>query len=164
MRSHLDLVAAHPIKFCLAIYETLALLVLLLFNRILLPFACRPISLRTEIARCFLGGFLKHFWDILFKAPPGLQETEYRNVIIGSVPTVIVPPHARLDVESLDRHRPSLVLLYAHGGGYLFGEPLMYMSTYKRWIELADSHGMDLSVIAVHYRSTLFRSDNVVMS
>ena len=164
MRSHLHLIVAHPINFCLSIYETLALLVLLLANRLLLPFACRPLSLRTEIARCFLGGFLKHFWDLLFKAPPGLQETEYRNCIIRSVPTVVVPRHAQLDAGNLDRQRQSLVLLYAHGGGYLFGEPLMYISTYKRWIEIADSHGIDLSVVAVQYRSNPFRSDTVFMA
>ncbi|OCK77445.1 alpha/beta-hydrolase, partial [Lepidopterella palustris CBS 459.81] len=44
------------------------------------------------------------------------------------------------------------VLLYAHGGGYLFGEPLMYLESYKRWVREAEANGIRLIIVSVDYR------------
>ncbi|RDW76946.1 hypothetical protein BP6252_04999 [Coleophoma cylindrospora] len=43
-------------------------------------------------------------------------------------------------------------MLYAHGGGYMFGEPLQWIASYERWIAKASSRGFDLVVVAVKYR------------
>ena len=149
--SHLALIAAHPSKLIWSIYQTTAYLVILFLHRLLLPFACRATDFRTEITRCFLGSFLANFWDLLFKAPIGLREDQYRNFNVGGVPAVLVPPTAPFMDAGMMNPKPDLLILYAHGGGYLFGEPLMYMSTYERWIHIASTRGIDLAIVSVDY-------------
>ncbi|RFU26007.1 hypothetical protein B7463_g10332, partial [Scytalidium lignicola] len=153
MATHLDLILANPWKTLLCIYEILALLLITLISRILLPFVPRVVDLRTEIARDFIGPGLTIFWEILYKAPPGLDPKRYRVADIGGVPSVVIPPHAALAGGPLDLQRKNLVILFAHGGGYLFGEPLQYISTYERWVQNAAQQGIDLTIVSVDYRA-----------
>jgi len=60
--------------------------------------------------------------------------------------------------------RKKLVLLYSHGGGYLFGEPLMYMSTYKRWIKAAARENIELTIVSVDYRKPPVLCSNTATS
>lgn len=152
MATHLQLIFANPWKTMRCAYEIIALLLLTLLSRIWLPFAHRVMDLRTEIARDFMGPLLTIFWEIIYKAPPGLDPKRYSTVDIGGVPSVIIPPQATLTGGPLDRERNNLVLLFAHGGGYLFGEPLQYISTYERWVRSAAQHGIDLTIVSVDYR------------
>lgn len=122
-----------------------------------------------------------HFWDLIFKAPvewPRLLggRQRYETVMLGpsKVPTVIVPPSSsslmprsepherplpgglpRASAED-DKGKKTAVLLWAHGGGYLFGEPLQYLATYERWVMKAKVRG--LIVFAVDYSESPFQA------
>lgn len=152
MATHLELILTNPWKTLVCIYEILALLLITFISRILLPFTPRVVDLRTEIARDFVGPGLTVFWEILYKAPPGLSPRRYKRVDIGGVPSVVIPPGATLVNGSLDRQKKNLIILFAHGGGYLFGEPLQYISTYERWVRNACRQGIDLTIVSVDYR------------
>lgn len=155
MATHFELVLANPWKTIKCIYEITARLVLTLIGRILLPFAHRVVDLRTEIARDFVGPGLTIFWEIIYKAPPGLDSKRYSAVDIGGIPSVVIPPQATLVGIPRDRKCNKLFMLFAHGGGYLFGEPLQYILTYERWVGSAAQHGIDLTIVSVDYRRLL---------
>lgn len=153
MTSHLQLILKHLTKFFWAIWQTTIYVLLVLLQRLLLPTACRAVTLRTEIARAILGPFLANFWDLLFKAPPGLRKSEYSQLHTAHVRAFIIPPDRDLGgLRDGENTRQKLVLLYSHGGGYVFGEPLMYMSTYKRWVEAAEREDIELTIVSVDYR------------
>jgi hypothetical protein len=59
-----------------------------------------------------------------FSAPPGLGPADFDAVKLKGVPAVLVPPGKKLETLSRQTER-TVVLLYAHGGGYAFGEALM---------------------------------------
>lgn len=179
--SRLYLIICNPLRLLLAIYHSLALLLPTLLYRLLLPTACSPTSFKVEVLRCWLAGFLVHFWDLIFKAPvewPRLLggRQRYETVMLGpsKVPTVIVPPSSsslmprsepherplpgglpRASAED-DKGKKTAVLLWAHGGGYLFGEPLQYLATYERWVMKAKVRG--LIVFAVDYSESPFQA------
>jgi hypothetical protein len=154
MVTYKQLTAENPIKFFWSIYQYVVYLIILLAERLLLPTACRAVTLRTQIVRCIYGSFLANFWDILFKAPPNLREEDYKSEKIGGVPSVVIPRHASLS-SSFSKPSTSLILLYGHGGGFYFGEPLMYISTYKRWIKEAKEKGVELIIVSVDYRRSI---------
>lgn len=156
--SHRELIRDNPWKLVRSVYYTLVYLVLVVQNRLLLPFACRAVDLRTELARCYLAAFLGNFWDLIFKAPPWLRKDQYSEIALKGVSAVLIPPNTPLGDKasgsSLDNKR-NVYLLYAHGGGYLFGEPLMYISTYERWIQKASHQGLDLVIVSVDYGESM---------
>lgn len=169
--SYAGLILSHPLKLLWAIYDTLALLAISLLHRLLLPGACHATSFRVQILRCFLGGFLARFWDLMFKAPPEMpcltrgSHKRYAEIILGGrVPAVVVPPspvrrgggEAKVGGEGAmlpvgNDERDTVFLLYAHGGGFLFGEPLMHLGTYERWVRKAAAMKWRLVVVAVEY-------------
>lgn len=151
MVTYRPLIAENPIKFFWSIYQSLAYPVILAAERVLLPRACRAVTLRTQVVRCMYGSFLANFSDIVFKAPPNLREEDYRSENFGGVSSVVIPRHADLS-SSVSKQSNSLVLLYGHGGGFYFGEPLMYISTYKRWVKVAKEDGVELIIVSVDYR------------
>ena len=156
MATHVKLILANPAKLFWSVWQSLVYLFIVVIQRLLLPNACRAVSLRTEIARAILGSFLANFWDLLFKAAPGLRDDEYSLLSAGAgqVPAVLVPPGRDLGtIGSKEDGKRKILLLYSHGGGYFFGEPLMYMSTYKRWIKAAARQNVELTVLSVDYRA-----------
>lgn len=161
--SHLRLILTQPWKLVRSIYHTSALGVSVLLDRMLLPFACRAVDFRTQLYRCYLGGFLANFWDLLFKAPLNLSRSRYADQILGGVPCVIVPRDAgaALHKDHQDIREQSLILLYAHGGGYAFGEPLMYIETYERWVRRAEEQGLKLVVVSVDYSGSKLPSQTM---
>lgn len=153
MTSHLQLILQNPTKLLWAIWQSTIYIVLVLIQRLLLPTACRAVTFRTEIARAILGPFLANFWDLLFKAPPGLRHSGYSVLEAGHATAFIVPPdRALISLRERENSRKRLLLLYSHGGGFVFGEPLMYMSTYIRWVEAAEKEDVDLTIVSVDYR------------
>jgi acetyl esterase/lipase len=152
MASRLLLMLRHPWKTLAFSWMSIRFLILAIADRLLFPFACRPVSLYTEITRCLLGSSLACFLELTFSAPPGLRADEYRPVELNNVSTIVVPRETKLESLGSAETPRTLVLLYAHGGGYLFGEPLMYMDSYKRWIKEAESVGIRLVVVSVDYR------------
>lgn len=161
--SHLRLILTQPWKLVRSIYHTSALGVSVFLNRLLLPFACRAVDFRTQLYRCYLGGFLANFWDLLFKAPLNLKKSRYADEKLGGVPCVIIPRDAAAalqeskhqDITTQGQQQKPLILLYAHGGGYAFGEPLMYIETYERWIRRAKEQGLKLVVVSVDYSGSI---------
>ncbi|KAI9814056.1 MAG: hypothetical protein M1827_003520 [Pycnora praestabilis] len=123
-----------------------------LIEYLLLPPASRPVTLRTELARCFIGSFLENLPALFLRAPLGLRDDEYRKVNIGGVQAVMVPPDVLLNADTFNTFPAPLVLLFAHGGGFVLGEPLMQIPTYKRWIKAANDHGLALVIVSVDYR------------
>jgi hypothetical protein len=136
-------------------------LVIAILQRLLFPLACHPISFHTEIFRCYLGASLSCFVELIFSAPPGLSTDDFEDIKLNDVPAVLVPPGTRLDNLPSGETDRTVVLLYAHGGGYLFGEPLMYIDAYKRWIKEAEANDIRLIVISVDYRRSLKKDPNV---
>ncbi|KAH8754663.1 Alpha/Beta hydrolase protein [Hyaloscypha sp. PMI_1271] len=153
MASRSILILRHPWKFLKFSWAYLRYLLLALADRLLFPFACRPISLHTETARCYLGASLSCFVELIFSAPPGLGPDDFEAVKLKGVPAVLVPPGKKLETLSRQTER-TVVLLYAHGGGYAFGEALMYIDAYKRWIREAEANGLCLIIVSVDYRLT----------
>jgi hypothetical protein len=163
--SHVALIIRHPIKLFRSVYHASALLGVVLLHRLLFPFACRATGFGTEVRRCLLGGLLANFWDLLFKQPLGVQrDKHYTEVHLRRVPAVVVPRNALTAQEKAEstnggdlpsRAPQPVVLLYAHGGGYLFGEPLMYLSAYERWIRGSKALGFDLIIVSVDYRTRI---------
>jgi len=162
MGSRLWMVLRHPWKFLLFLWTFLRCLFLALVDRLLFPFACRPISFHMEITRCYLAASLACFLELLFSAPPGLGAEDSQPVKLNNVPAVVVPPEARLESLTTAHTDPTVVLLYAHGGGYLFGEPLMYLASYKRWVRQAEANGVRLIIVSVDYRR--FQETTLVLS
>lgn len=154
MGSRVVLVLRHPLKFLRWSLLFSRCLVLALVDRLLFPFACRPISFYTEITRCYLGASLVCFLELIFSAPPGLDRRSFQSADLNEVPAIVVPPHTKLEVAFSTNDPRNVVLLYAHGGGYLFGEPLMYLDTYKRWVKKAEASGVHLTVVSVDYRTS----------
>jgi hypothetical protein len=152
MASHLRLILRQPLNFCFCLYEMLVRILLAILDRILLPHATRAVKFRTELVRCVMGSLTAHCWDLLFKAPPGLRDNQYKNRSVRGVPVMIIPPIAVFSADETQESRPKLFMLYAHGGGYLFGEPLQWIASYERWVAMASSRGVNLVVIAVKYR------------
>lgn len=150
MGSRLLQALRRPRKLASYTWTLLRSLTLALADRLLFPLGCRPLSLGTELRRCHLAAALTGFPELIFAAPPGLPAADYRTAGLDGVPAVVVPPEARLDDFA---ERPAVVLLYAHGGGYLFGEPLMYIESYKRWVEAAAAKGIRLVIVSVNYRT-----------
>lgn len=157
----MQLIIRHPFKFLRSVYETCVRLLLILLQRILLPNECRAVAFRTEIARCFLGSFLANFWELVYKAPYGMRHDQYSLLDLGGVHTIIVPPDAG---PRLQTKGASLVLLYAHGGGFMFGESLMWLSSYERWVKVAKAQNLDLIVVAVEYRKYFTKTLSVSKS
>jgi hypothetical protein len=156
MASHLQLILAHPWAFFMCVYDTLAHIILVLLHHILLPHACRSVTFRTEIVRCILGSLISNFWDLFFKAPPGLSNDRFDRIDLGSVPVVRIPPGSSI---SAPQEKPKqMIMLYAHGGGYMFGEPLMWIAAYERWVDTANARGFHLTVLAVNYRKQATQS------
>jgi hypothetical protein len=152
MASRLLLMLRHPWKTLAFSWMSIRYLSLALADRLLFPFACRPISFYTEITRCLLGSSLACFLELTFSAPPGLRTDEYQPVELNNVSTIVVPRETKLETLGSAATPRTVVLLYAHGGGYLFGEPLMYLDSYKRWTKEAESVGIRLVVVSVDYR------------
>lgn len=50
-------------------------------------------------------------------------------------------------LEDCDR-----IILYVHGGGFLFGHPLQYRSAYQRWVQTAMKLDLRIAVVALAYR------------
>lgn len=149
MWSRLRLLCSQPAKALRFAWTLWRMLLLAVLNRLLFPFACHPISIRTELRRCYLGASLSCFLELIFSAPSHLDGGDFGLVPLGGVETVVVPPVSQLeDLADCE----TIVLLYAHGGGYHFGEPLMYLETYKRWVHQMQQIGTKLVVIAVDYR------------
>lgn len=155
MATHLQLVLRNPANLFWSVWQSFVYLFLVFIQRILLPNACRSVTLRTEIARAILGSFLANFWDLLFKAPPNLQDHDYIVINAGQVPAVLIPPGRDLNtIRGKEDGKRKILLLYSHGGGYFFGEPLMYMSTYLRWIKAAARENVELTIVSVDYRTS----------
>jgi hypothetical protein len=153
MVSYLSLILSQPLSVCMCLYEMQARLLLVILQRLMLPNATHAVKLRTELVRCVMGSLIANCWDLLFKAPLGLSHTRYKKISVRGIPVMIVPPTATLSTKQLQGNRPKLFMLYAHGGGYLFGEPLMWIASYERWVAMASSRGFDLVVVAVNYRT-----------
>jgi acetyl esterase/lipase len=90
--------------------------------------------------------------ELIFNAPPSLDIEDFQSVELNKVPAIVVPPETKLENLATDNAHRAVVLLYAHGGGYLFGEPLMYLDSYKRWVREAEANGIRLIVVSVDYR------------
>ncbi|RFU32302.1 hypothetical protein B7463_g4018, partial [Scytalidium lignicola] len=158
--THLKLITTSPLRFFFFLYDALTLLVLTLADWIFRPYASRAVSFRTAIARCFIGSLCANFWDLQFKARPGIRAEDYAWAGVGGVPVVIVPPRADLATarKGSDGGKDALVMLYSHGGGYITGEPLQWLESYQRWVKRSEEMGLQLIVVAVKYRlSTDFK-------
>lgn len=177
--SRLYLLLRHPLRLLMSIYHTVGLLIPTLAHRILLPCASSPTSFKVEILRCFLGGFMTNFWDMVFKAPPewpqslgGRRSYAYLRLGNEKVTAVVVPATAcsmfqeNKETNTANHNERAgglqsehtIVVLYAHGGGYFYGEPLMHLPAYNRWTRQAKAQGWELVVVSVDYSTYTFRS------
>jgi len=105
--------------------------------------------------RCYLGASLSCFLELVFSAPPDLDPEDFKRIKLNNVPAIMVPPETQLETLAAQQKDKTVVLIYAHGGGYLFGEPLMYMESYKRWVGEAKMIGVNLVIVAVDYRMSI---------
>ncbi len=118
-------VCAHPVAtlkiVCLASLRSIQALLQVCFA----PSTLQPLGLRNSIARTWLGLTFAIQGSILYSEPPnhGQQTVETSNFKAYVIPSTPLGELRRADA----------VVLYAHGGGMIFGHPLQYLKTYRRW-------------------------------
>jgi hypothetical protein len=104
----------------------------------------RPLSIRTELARIWVGTSFSYNSDIWYSAP---QNHNIQSIDTNGTLTYVIPTTKLEDIKNADA-----ILVYGHGGGLFIGHPLQYIDEYKRWVALAASRGKKLVILAPVYR------------
>lgn len=116
----------------------------LLLGRILLPFSSRPLSLRNDIARSWIGTTFVHNAQILYSEP---SKHDILKIEAPGFTTYVVPTTKPADLKLADA-----VVIYVHGGGMAMGHPLQYLKDYQRWIQHGREKGGKFVFLAPQYR------------
>lgn len=110
----------------------------------------RPLSIRTELARIWVGTSFSYNSDIWYSAP---QPHDIQSIDANGTLTYVIPTTKPEDIKNADA-----VLVYGHGGGLFIGHPLQYIEEYKRWVAFAASKNKKLVILAPVYRMFAFLS------
>lgn len=119
-----------------------------LLTRLLWPFGNRTLSLRTALARMWVGKTFQYNHLILYSEPRGHGA---QRVETDAFTAYLVPGTDVARIRDADA-----VVLFAHGGGYIMGHALQYLDEYRRWIAGAKKMGKNLVVLTVNYRRFLY--------
>jgi hypothetical protein len=152
----------HPLATLKFLYTFNTQVALLLLKRALLPFLPRYQTLWQQIRRAYL---LSAGTEMVHRLPANYSQKRARLVTgvgeTGKWKGYVVPGRRELKdftegelakgVEGADRAK-KVVALYAHGGGYGWGEARMYVNYFERWVRRGKEEGVELVVVSVEYR------------
>ncbi|KAF7527642.1 hypothetical protein PCG10_002606 [Penicillium crustosum] len=143
-------ILGHPLqalKFC---YSFFAQCFIDITERVLLPHYPTYQSLRTRLARAYLGAAAIHLPDIVHRLPvSNCPASRARPVEGANWKGYIIPGSCTL-LDNDDEYK-YIIILYAHGGGYVRGEARQYLNYMERWINAAAGKGIKLIFLSVEY-------------
>jgi hypothetical protein len=139
-------VFGHPLPSLKIVIKATILSLKETIARIILPFKPRTQNLRNAIARAWLGYIFVHCPTILYSKP---RDTDLQEVQEAGLHLYIIQGSEKSKTQLKDA---DAVILFAHGGGMIFGHPLQYLSDYRRWISGAKRLRKKLDFVAVQYR------------
>ncbi|KAH8689345.1 Alpha/Beta hydrolase protein [Talaromyces proteolyticus] len=140
---HWNQVHSNPLAslkiLCLATLQSIPVLLQGLF----VPCRLRPLGFRNALARVWLGNIFSIQGTILYS--PAQDHCEQK--IEGSdFEAYIIPSTNTAELQEADA-----IVIFAHGGGMIFGHPLQYTKTYRRWTAYAQKLGKRLVFVSVRY-------------
>jgi epsilon-lactone hydrolase len=137
-----------PWACLLCVYTFVTQVALITARRLLLPHLFTYQSLRTQLFRAYLISTFA-----LPALPIQASESEARLVEEkGKWKGYLIPGTRDLrDFTGNSSGGRRVIALYAHGGGYGWGEARQYLSYMRRWIECAKAAGIDLVFLSVEY-------------
>ena len=137
-----------PLACLLCVYTFITQVLLIIARRVFLPHLWNYQSFRTQIFRAYLIATFA-----LPTLPVQAPEAEAKLVEEqGKWKGYIIPGNR--DLKYFARRSSSerrVVALYAHGGGYGWGEARQYLSYMRRWVECARAAKIDLVFLSVEY-------------
>lgn len=119
----------------------------LIASRVIFPFRPRVLSLRNAIARVWVGTAFIYKATIFYSSP---AQHDAQRIEGPGFAAYMIPTGKLADLKEADA-----VMLFMHGGGMILGHPLQYLHEYERWVNLAESKGKKIVIMAVHYREHL---------
>ncbi|KAH7127791.1 Alpha/Beta hydrolase protein [Dactylonectria estremocensis] len=151
----IELLVSHPLNTIAFCYTFTVQFSVILARCLLLPHVHRYQSFRTLVQRAYWSSAYGTFRQLIHRLPVvRCPETRARRV--GSDWTgYIIPGTKRLDnLPSAPADLVSCVAVYAHGGGYGFGEARMYLNYMDRFVSDAEKVGLDITFLSVEYPLT----------
>lgn len=146
------LFAKAPLQTLVFIYYFTAQLLLLCLKRVLLPQLHTYQSFRTQIHRAYLSS-AGLYPDLLHGLPVNCSTEDARKIASDSCSAYVIPGTSILPTSGQQSFPfRKVVILYAHGGGYAWGEARMYIHHMKRWVARARQDRLDLVFVSVEYR------------
>lgn len=137
-----------PLACLLCVYTFVTQVVLITARRLLLPHLFTYQTYRTQLFRAYLIATFA-----LPTLPNVASESEAKLIEEKGKWTGYIIPGTRglheFAGESISGRR--VIALYAHGGGYSFGDARQYLSYMRRWVECAKAAGIDLVFLSVEY-------------
>lgn len=148
----LTLILQNPLRSLLFGYTFCAQVFVVLLKRALLPYYPSYQSVRTQLQRAYLSASILHFPRLVHRLPVTNCPSQRAKKVGDSDWTgYVVPGTSNLFDPSLSG-RKQCVALYAHGGGYIWGEARQYLNYMERWIRVAKAAGISLTFLSVEYR------------
>lgn len=137
-----------PRACVLCVYTFVIQTILIIARRVLLPHLFTYQSLRTQIFRAYLiSTFALPPLPVEAsdaEAQPIEEDGKWKGYLIPGTR----PLSSFAGNSSSGRH---VVALYAHGGGYGWGEARQYLTYMERWVSCAEAAGIDLVFLSVEY-------------
>lgn len=116
----------------------------------------KALGIRNGIARAWLGTLFAVHPDVFYSEP---SNHTTQTIETAKLKAYIIPQTKNSELQHADA-----VVIYAHGGGMIFGHPLQYLKAYKRWSTHARTIDKQLVFIPVRYRKCLQRSTLILPS
>lgn len=153
MVSLLSLIFTNPLLSFRLSYTFSAQVLIILLKSALLPYFPGYLSLRTQLQRAYLASAALHFPSFVHRLPvTHCPSDRARKVGTGWTGYVIPGRRFLSDFTSESPDLKRCVVLYAHGGGYAWGEARQYLNYMERWVLAASKLGIDLAFLSVEYR------------
>jgi hypothetical protein len=114
--------------------------------RIVTVFKSHPSNFSTAWRSIVLRTFFGNAYTMVY-SNPSYAVHESRVIKTDDFTAYVVSPKPTDKLSAAD-----VVILYFHGGGYMIGEPLQYVKSFKRWKKKALSVGVKLEIVTVKYR------------
>jgi acetyl esterase/lipase len=148
MEDALRQITNSPFACLLCVYTFLTQVALITARRLLLPHLLTYQTYRTQLFRAYLIATFA-----LPTLPNIASESEAKLIEEKGKWSGFIIPGTRELTEFAGKSSSGrrVVVLYAHGGGYSFGDARQYLSYMRRWVECAKASGIDLVFLSVEY-------------
>lgn len=141
-----------PLKSLRFTYYFFVQALILFLHRILLPGYPRYQTLRIALQRIYLISCTLCYPDLPHRLPVSYSQKKARSVAGKGWKGYIIPGNDDSETEKSPYDGKSIVVLFAHGGGYARGEARMYVPYMLRWVKVASEQGLEIVFCTVEYR------------